>query len=245
MTQYTIGIIIKVLVALATAIILGNGAVVLFNRIPVNWFADYKDDESEERVLPEKLLISIEEGRQRIPSTPWKYIFAGFFGISGVFLAVTDVLSYQIGTAIVLAIALEMAIADRLYQVVPDQFSILLALSSIGFVSFFDNWWEPAAGLAAAACLMAAEYGIGRLIYRKTVIGGADIKFFLAIGCVSGRAGVICIFVLTAVFNGISVFYAKHIQKLKIERSPMLPAAWLALAVYMLFLWNRLQMISL
>ena len=106
MNQYTIGIIIKVLVALATAIILGNGAVVLFNRIPVNWFADYKDDESEERVLPEKLLISIEEGRQRIPSTPWKYIFAGFFGISGVFLAVTDVLSYQIGTAIVLAIAL-------------------------------------------------------------------------------------------------------------------------------------------
>ena len=114
MTTYTIQIIIRIAVALVMAIVLGNGAVVMFNRLPVDWFKDYKEGSPEERVLPDKLLKSIEEGRQRIPSTPWKIVFTGFFGIAGVYLAVTDVLTFQIAAVLVLAIVLEMAISDAL-----------------------------------------------------------------------------------------------------------------------------------
>jgi len=245
MTTYTIQIIIRIAVALVMAIVFGNGAVVMFNRLPVDWFKDYKEGNLEERVLPDKLLKSIEEGRQRIPSTPWKIVFTGFFGIAGVYLAVTDVLTFQIAAILVLAIVLEMAISDALYHIVPDQFSILLAISSVGFITFHENWWEPAAGAGIAALLMLATWGLGKLIYKKETIGGADIKFFLAIGCVTGRSGAVAIFLLTAVFNGIWACQKRFVQKQKTKMLPMLPPAWLACAVYMLFLWNRLQMINL
>lgn len=262
--QYTVELIIRIIVAIGLAILLGNGCVVVFNRLPVSWFSDYKDEdstklsdegpsenrgkslsESRERILPEKLLRSIEEGRQRIPSTPWKYIFTGFFGVAGVYLTVMDVFSYQVGVIVALAIVLEMAIADALYQIIPDQFAVMLAVSSVGFFTFFEKWWEPAAGAALAAVLMLAVYGVGRLIYKRDTIGGGDIKFYLAIGCVTGRVGVIAIYLMTSVIMLVASLVYRMNGRDRKDSLPMLPYAFVATSVYMLFLWDKLAMISL
>lgn len=242
--QYTVELLIRIIVAIGLAILFGNGCVVMFNRLPVNWFSDYKDDGSGDRALPDKLLDSIEKGRQRIPSTPWKYIFTGFFGISGIYLTLMDVFSYQVGVMIVLAIVLEMAIADSLYQIIPDQFAILLAVSSVGFFTFHENWWEPAAGAVVAGVLMLAVYGIGRLVYKKDTIGGGDIKFYLAIGCVTGRIGVVAIYLMTSLIMLVASIVYKVKGDYRKESLPMLPYAFAATAIYMLFLWDKLNMIS-
>lgn len=245
MTQYTFELIIRVGIAIVLMIVLGNGCVVWFNHMPADWFSDYPEDGSETKVLPDKLIKSIESGRQRIPSTPWKVVFASFFGVSGVYLAVTGSVRFELAALIILAVILEMAIADMLYQIVPDQLQFLLVLSALGMIGYFDSWWEPVAGAVTGALLALAVYGLGRILYKKETIGGADIKFYITIGFVTGRVGAAAIFIMTTVFNAIYALYVRAVLKKEQERVPMLPSAWLATAVYLLFLWSRLGVIEL
>ncbi len=240
---YTFTLLIKIAIAAALAVILGNGSVVAFNHFPVKWFEDYADDGS--RVLPDALLASIESGRQRLPSTPWKYGFTAFFVISGVFLVTREPMQYVIAALIVMAIVLEMAIADALYTIVPDQLSIMLAVSAVGFVAFYDHWWEPFAGASVGALLAFSVYGLGRLIYKRDTIGGADIKFYISMGLVAGRSGIIIIFIITTVFTALQSAFAAIAKGQKKETRAMMPCAFVAVVIYMLFLWSVLDIITL
>ena len=78
----------------------------------------------------------------------------------------------------VLFIVLMMAIADQMYKVVPDQFSIMLAVSAAAFVEYHDKWWEPAAGAALGLGVSLAILLLGNLLFGAGSLGGADIKFF-------------------------------------------------------------------
>ena len=153
--EYSAALIARIVTAAVLAILFGNGSVVAFNRIKPRWFEDYDEDQSgtepgePRRVLPPKLLEADNAGRQRIPSSPWKYAFTGYFAITGVYLAIRGgSLTYEISVLCVLFIVLEMAIADQLYRVVPDEFSIMLAISAAAFLQYHETWWEPAAGAA-------------------------------------------------------------------------------------------------
>lgn len=250
---YNIAIIVKLAIAAIAAVILGNGCVVMFNHLPVKWFEDWKyddgdgrsgSDDNKERVLPDKLLLSIEQGHQRLPSTPWKLIFVTFFLLAGLYLAARGPAQYMVGTLIVLAIVLLMAISDALYQIVPDQLGIALALSAVGFIGLSDNWWEPIAGAGAGLLLVSITYGLGKLLTHKAALGGADIKFYIAMGLVVGRAGIIAIYIITSILIGIESIYLVITKpdiegsKLPREAVPMLPAALVATAIYMLFLYG-------
>lgn len=240
---YTVSLIVKIAFAALFAVILGNGCVVAFNHFPVKWFEDYAEDGS--RILPDALLESIESGRQRITSTPWKYIFTALFAISGVFLATRESIQFELAALIVMAIVLEMAISDSLYMIVPDQLSILLAVSAIGFVAFYDRWWEPLAGAGVGALLALAVYGLGRLIYKKATIGGADMKFYVSMGLVAGRSGIVIIFVITTICTAVQAAYLRIVQGQKPEARPMMPCAFAAVTIYMLFLWSVFDIITL
>ena len=236
---------IRIAVAAAFAILMGNGSVVAFNRMPAKWFEDFREDEEsgpEEavKVLPQKLLEADAMGRQRLPSTPWKYAFTGYFGICGLYLAVRGgSLSFELSVLCVLFIVLEMAIADQLYKVVPDQFSWALAAVSVSFIPYYDRWWEQAAGARVGLGASLAVLLLGMILFRTGSIGGADIKFFTCMGLVAGRTGIVIIYILTtllfAAYSVIRIAGGKGSIK---DRNAMLPSACAAVTIYFLFLWN-------
>ena len=244
---YTINIVIKIVIATAAAVIFGNGSVVAFNHIPQKWFEDWEqgDLDTEKRVLPAKLLEADNAGRQRIPSSPWKLVFTGLFLASGAYLTMTGGLQYEIAALCVLAVMLLMAISDELYKIVPDQLQILLAVMAIGFVSFNDNWWEPLAGAGVGLALSLAVWGLGNLIFKSDSLGGADIKFYAVMGLIVGRRGIVVIFVLTTLlFAADSIFRIATKRSTLKDHNAMMPAAFSAVMIYLLFLYNIMEIIK-
>lgn len=245
--EFSVALLIRITVAVVLAVIFGNGSVVLFNRVPARWFEDYTEEDiaagrfdEERKVLPPKLLEADSMGRQRLPSTPWKYAFTGYFAICGIYMAIRGSgLSFEIPTLCVLFIVLLMAISDQLYKVVPDQFCIMLAISAAAFVDFHEKWWEPAAGAALGLGISLTILLLGNILFGAGSIGGADIKFFGCIGLVTGRTGVVMIFILTTLLFAAysAVLIAGRRSSIK-DRNAMMPAACAATTVYFLFLWN-------
>ena len=234
MDQYYVFMIIKSVISVIIALLLGNGTVVWFNNMPVRWFQE------DGEILHPSLIVDIESERQRLASTPWKLLFTIFFGASGVFLAVRESAQYMIAGMLLIFIASMMAICDAKYRLVPDQLNVLLAISAVGFVSFHDRLLEPLYGALIGLALGLATYGLGRIIC------GADIKFYISIGLVTGIHGVIAIFILISVFALIHIIYLSITKKFNAdEHRPMLVYALPAVTVYVLVLWDYLPLVLL
>ena len=233
---------IKIFTAIVLAVIFGNGSVVMFNRIPTHWFEEIGED--GQKSLPPELQDLGDGTRQRLPSTPWKYVFTGYFGIIGIFLALRFSLQYEIAVLFVLAIVLEMAICDGKYRIVPDTFSILLAVSALGFVGFQERWWEPVAGAVTGGFLVLIVYFFGKIIYRKEIIGGADLKFFAALGLIAGSGGIVILFLGTQLLMGVHALTLALRKRLEKNHTlPLIPYGFAALTVYFLFLWDVISFI--
>lgn len=241
--EYSAELIARIITAAVFAIIFGNGSVVAFNRIKPQWFEDWDETapkETPRKILPVKLVEADADGRQRLPSSPWKYAFTGYFALTGLYLAVRGSgLFFEISVLCVLFIVLEMAISDQLYRVVPDEFSIMLAIAAAAFVEYHEEWWEPAAGAALGLGISVAVLLLGMLLFKSGSIGGADIKFFTCMGLITGRTGIVIIYILTTLFFAAysAVLIATKRSTIK-DRNPMLPAACAAVTVYFLFLWS-------
>ena len=241
--EYSAALIARIITAAVLAILFGNGSVVAFNRIKPKWFEDWDETapkDSPRKILPVKLAEADADGRQRLPSSPWKYAFTGYFAITGLYLAVRGAgLFFEVAVLCVLFIVLEMAISDQLYRVVPDEFSIMLAISAVAFVEYHEKWWEPAAGAALGLGISLAVLLLGMLIFRTGSIGGADIKFFTCMGLIAGRTGIVIIYILTTLLFAVysAVVIATKRGSIN-DRNPMLPSACAAVTVYFLFLWN-------
>lgn len=251
---YSYNLIIRILIAIALAVILGNGSVVAFNNIRPKWFEDYdENDPAKEitgkprKILPQRLVEADNAGRQRLPSTPWKYAFVGYFGIVGIYLAVRGgSFRYELAVMCVLWVILEMAISDQLYKVVPDQFSIALAVMSIAFIDYHDQWWEPLAGAGLGLGISLAILGLGMLLFRTGSIGGADIKFFTCMGLIAGMSGIVIIYILTTLLFAVQSFFRIATGRGTIKDSyALMPAACAAVTVYFLFLWNLEELIMI
>ena len=241
--EYSAALIARIVTAAVLAILFGNGSVVAFNRIKPQWFEDWDETapkDAPRKILPIKLVEADADGRQRLPSSPWKYAFTGYFAITGLYLAVRGSgLLFEISVLCVLFIVLEMAISDQLYRVVPDEFSIMLAIAATAFVEYYEKWWEPAAGAALGLGISLAVLLLGMLLFKTGSIGGADIKFFTCMGLITGRTGIVLIYILTTLLFAVhsAVLIATKKSTIK-DRNPMLPAACAAVTVYFLFLWN-------
>ena len=243
--DYSTELIIRIAIAIIFAVVMGNGSVVAFNRMPAKWFEDYPEDApmdagEEEKVLPPKLLEADAMGRQRLPSTPWKYAFVGYFAMCGLYLAIRGgSIAYELSVLCVLFIVLEMAIADQLYQVVPDQLSWALIAVAISFTSYYDKWWEQPAGGLLGLAISLIILALGMLLFKTGSIGGADIKFFTCMGLITGMKGIAVIFILTtilfALWSVIKIASGRGSIK---DKNAMIPAGLAAVTIYFLFLWN-------
>ena len=151
--------------------LLGNSAVYFFNRIPPAWLTDYGEEPSEELK---------DMSTQRIKSVPYKYVFTGLFIAIGIYMGVRDP-ALAIPVLFSLWLLLLMSIADIKYMIVPDQLIMLLVLTGLGFlpqkVALYHRHavYDSLIGAAAGLLIMLVIALLSRAIYKKWVLGGADI----------------------------------------------------------------------
>ena len=172
----------------------------IINKVPAAWLCDYNETPSAE-------LLS----GQRVK-------FTGS-GIIVSILAVAALIScrlqfnkgydiYFVVFALIIMIALMIAICDIKYTIIPDQFTIALAVLGLlisiydlvrGFGLLHTTWWSPIAGAALGGGAMLLIDFIGMLIYKRTGMGFGDVKLFAAIGLITGFPGTILTLVLSLI----------------------------------------------
>lgn len=233
--NFDIEIGIRLLITVILAIFLGNGIVYLFNHLPEKFFLD-RDPSNPDgpKILPPRLEESSKNGTQRIASQPWKLYFTLLIFALGVFLSFRISTGNLIISMIILATVYMMAIADKLYRVIPDQFYCLLLITSLGFIAYYDKWYEQLVGGLFGIGLGLLILVLGILFYKRASIGGADIKFFACIGFIFGREGLLVVFVLTVLLSGIyaAIAIATHRMSSK-DSLPMLVFGAAALSIYL------------
>ena len=154
-------------------IVLGNGAVYFFNRIPGKWLCDYDEEPDEELLHPT---------HQRVRSTPWKYLFTGLFTMIGLLVGPREPL-YALAVLPTCWLLLEMSIADIKYRIVPDQLIMLLVVCGMGFIPYHkEGPMEGFFGALLGFGIMLIIAVVGKLVYRKDTLGGGDIKLLAVIG---------------------------------------------------------------
>ena len=214
--------------AIGAGVILGNGAVYFFNRMPGKWLCDYDEEPSQELLHPTC---------QRVKSTPWKYVFTGFFVVIGITLGLQNPL-YAFPALIAIWLLLEMSIADIKYMIVPDQLIMLLVLTGLGFIRHH--------AFGVMDCLLGAAVGFGvlliialisKIFYKEPAVGGADIKLFAALGLALGTDGIVAVFVISTFLSAGHFIWmmVKKGAKLTDER-PMVPYIAAAATIYLVIL---------
>lgn len=206
-------------------VILGNGAVWVFNRIPGKWLVDYGKEPDEELLHPTC---------QRVKSTPWKYVFTGFFIVVGIKMGLDNPF-YAFAAVFATWILLEMSIADIKYMIVPDQFVLLLLICGLGIIPQLDGGVKDSLiGAAIGLALTASVALAGRLVYRKCAVGGADIKLFTTLGLLTGVEGIIFIFVVSTFASAGHFAWLLFRRKAKrTDERPMVPYIAAAAVLYM------------
>lgn len=214
--------------AIGAGVVLGNGAVYFFNRMPGKWLCEYDEEPSQELLHPTC---------QRVKSTPWKYVFTGFFVVIGITLGLQNPL-YAFPALIAIWLLLEMSIADIKYMIVPDQLIMLLVLTGLGFIRHH--------AFGVMDCLLGAAVGFGvlliialisKIFYKEPAVGGADIKLFAALGLALGTDGIIAVFVISTFLSAGHFIWmmVKKGAKLTDER-PMVPYIAAAATIYLVIL---------
>ncbi len=225
MERELITILITCGAAILAGVIAGNGAVYFFNKMPGSWLCDYGQEPDEELLHPTM---------QRVRSTPWKYVFTGFFIVVGIVLGMSDPL-FAVPAVCAIWLLLEMAIADIKYMIVPDQLIMLLVIAGVGFIPHHRfGVMDCFRGALVGFVVMLVIAVIGRLVYRKPAVGGADVKLFAALGLCCGTDGILVIFVLTTFISAAHFIYlmARRGAKLADERA-MVPYIAVSTTLYL------------
>ena len=235
-------IIIKIACSILVGFFAGPAAVFVFNRLPAKWLCDYGETPSQELTDPNV---------KRIKENPWRWVYAvGFIclcirlSLANLFsadLALThldpgqgippnlmidplsdlDCAQLALAGLITSWLLLIISLADLKFQIIPDQFVILLALSAIGFIPFHPGGlYDPLIGLAIGGGSMLVLAGIGALA-KKEMIGFGDVKLCAALGLVLGTRGTIAVMILAILAAGI--YAAAGLAARKLKRDDHLP----------------------
>ena len=250
MTELII-VIIKICMGLFLGILAGNGAVYVFNHIPASWLCDYGEDsrkvdhvnsDSGGSTSPKDPSDSSFNGRsynysaahnahsdpndyipQRIKSHPWKLTFSMVLCIAYIWLFTTNTFSFAAASCVAIWLLLLIAAADRKYMIIPDQFTALLAITAIGFISCHSSFLQPLWGaLLGGGCMLAVGL-TGKLIFKRESLGFGDVKLFAAIGLCLGLYGTAIVLLGTSLMS--CIVYSVRILRKKISKGDMQPLA--------------------
>lgn len=231
MTHDVLTTIITAAAAILIAIFFGAAQVYFFNRMPGKWLVNYGEEPDEELKNPTV---------QRLKSTPWKYIFTGFYIVIGIWLGIRNPY-FAMPALITIWLLVEMSICDIKYRIIPDQLIILLVVCAIGFITQMEgNVKSMLFGALTGLGIMMLIFLISKLLFKKQGVGGADIKIYAALGLSMGTVGIVTIFVISTIISGIhmGIMAARKNAGLK-ESKPMVPYIAAATAVYLCFMYNN------
>ncbi len=220
----TLFLIGRTLLALPLGLVAGNLTVSIFNRIPKDWLCDYGEEPTDEKFPP---------GSQRIKSYPWKYLFSMFFVATAIWLFSTDWI-YGIPTLVAIWFLVQLAIADKLYMILPDQYILALCLVALGFVPYYKTFLTPLYGALVGAGVMLAVGLLGKFIFKQETLGFGDIKLFLALGLITGPGGVSWILIATSLVS--AVVYSIQIITKKIKKGDYQPLGHIIAFVSIIYL---------
>lgn len=196
----TTGGLIWTIACAVMGILITWGYYTVINRIPASWLCDYGETPSEELLSGKRvnyarsgIIMSIVTAAClvlcRLQFNKGYDIYFGVFSL-------------------IIVISLMIAVCDIKYTIIPDQFTIALAVLALG-ISIYDlvrgfgllhkAWWSPLAGAAMGAGAMILIDLIGVLIYKKDGMGFGDVKLFGAIGLLTGFPGTILAFAISVV----------------------------------------------
>ncbi len=172
----------------------------VINTIPAAWLCDYNETPSPELLSGKR----VNYARSGI-------IMSAVTAVCLVLCRLQFNKGYDIYFAVFALIiigALMIAICDIKYTIIPDQFTIAIAVLGAA-VSIYDlvrgygilhsTWWSPLAGAALGAAVMLIIDFIGMLIYKKEGMGFGDVKLFAAVGLITGFPGTIFAFIISMI----------------------------------------------
>jgi len=224
--EETLILLIQILIFILIGIVAGNGAVYVFNKLPAKWLCDYGEE-------PNEALLSRD--RQRLNSHPWKALFSMFFVVVGIKLGVEDIY-FALPALVTMWTLLIISIADYKYMIIPDQFIALLAITTFGYVPYYETYIDPIRGaLLGGGCMLLIAV-VGKLIFKKEALGFGDVKLFTVIGLLVGFYGVLNILFATSMLS--CVVYGIKILRKKIKRGdtePLGPYIAITTTLYLLF----------
>ncbi|WP_027398492.1 prepilin peptidase [Anaerovorax odorimutans] len=207
---------VKVILAIIIGICAGFSTIYVFNIIPPRWLCDYGEEPKEE----------ITE--LRIKKNPWcifSFIFFTlasfklmehpsfviFFNKELFMVTLLSLVSLILKTTI-LWLLLQIAIADKKYMIIPDQFIIGIAI--IGFIYIITDFiiYGDTNRLIDFLrynflhhCFAALIGGgtfffigiLGSIIFKKEAMGFGDIKLLTSVGFFVGISGIINTLIFT------------------------------------------------
>lgn len=204
---------------LPLGIILMAACYKIFNKVPAGWFCDYGEEPGEEllsqRVNYKKsgIILSV--------------VVAVCFGLCRLqFNKGFDIYFFALSLFILAAVMI--SVADFKYTIIPDQFTIFIAIVGIaisvydlarGYNILHSAWWSPVVGAAIGAAVMLLIDFLGMLVYKKTGMGFGDVKLFGAIGILTGFPGTIYTVILAILTAAICFVVILVISSVRSKRT--------------------------
>ena len=227
---------ISVIAMMVLSVVACLGAYILLNKIPAKWLCDY-DEEPGEELLGQRYSFK----RSGIITS------ALFAIISAVNIVTFGYSLYTIIAFLILICLLLITLSDGKFSIIPDQFTIALAVLSLalavidlnGSQVFIKAWWHIPLGAACGGGLLMAINFISLLVFKKLGMGFGDVKLLAAMGLLMGFPGIflmIGIALITAFVYVIFLVIKKIVTKSEeLGYFPFGPFICLGFAFYMLF----------
>ncbi|MCI8631604.1 MAG: prepilin peptidase [Firmicutes bacterium] len=232
MVNNVIEILIITAVSLPLGIFLGCGAVYVFNRLPAKWLCDYEEEPSAEL---------LDMSVQRVKSFPNKMVFSALFAVLGIFLGVHDYV-FAFTALFELWLLLMIAIADKKYMIIPDQFVIFLVLFSFPMSVYRVNVIDMVWGMCLGGGVMLVAAAAGKFMVKREALGFGDVKLMAAVGLTAGLSGTAFILALSSIISCAAFVYKLVCGRIKrYEALPLGPYIALATTVYIFIQGSQLE----
>jgi len=195
-------------------------AVFIINRIPASWLCEYGEAPSDELL-----------GQRRVSLKKEGVIMSVVLCISLVLCRLQfnygfDI--YFIILSLIILTAVMTSVCDLKYMIIPDQFTIALAVLSAalsiydiirGFRILHQYWWSPLVGIAIGGCTMLIIDFIGMKLYKKDGMGFGDVKLFAAVGILTGILGTVCTFAMSLVTATVTFTVIIAVSKIRAKKN--------------------------
>ncbi len=174
---------ISVIAMMVFSVVACLGAYFLLNKIPAKWLCDY-DEEPGEELLGQRYSFK----RSGI------FTSALFAIISAVNFVTFGYSLYTVIAFLILFCLLLITLSDGKFTIIPDQFTIALAVLCLGLgvldlngaSAFIGKWWHIPLGAVCGGGFLMLINLISLLVFKKLGMGFGDVKLLAAMGLLMG-----------------------------------------------------------